>query len=189
MQPYLGEGNSCVPPCRLCRRLLVTFEIFHTHTQIYMHAGVFVIGPGWRKEVPVTWAPGPGAAGHTCRVANSLTHAHTHTRRHMYAQTHLDRQWTPASITVLSRSSLPLLSRSHLNRLIRPYLAFLLALLSHDCCHRKKCAETQRLTPNIAHSIALSLFSIHSANAIFALFVMFFSPFFFYQPTFFFCCF
>lgn len=90
--------------------------------------------------------------------------------------------------THTNQSSVPLLALSHLNSLVRPYLAFLLALLSHDydpydCPHRKKCAETQRLTANGAHEIAFFPLSLHSSNAIFALFFGVSSLFISNQPT------
>lgn len=157
------------------------WDFSHTHTQIYMHAGVVVIGPGWHGEVPVTWAPAPGAARWSYLPCYNLTNtlADTCMRTHILTGSehpHQSQFWAGARCPF---------SLSHLNRLIRPYLAFLLTLLSHDCCHRKKCAETQRLTPNVAHSIALFLFSIHSANAIFALFLMCFFPPFFLSAHFF----
>lgn len=158
----------------------------HTHTDIYACWG----GRHWPW---VTWRGSSNlSSSPRCSALVILAvlqpHTHTNTLADTCMRTHiLTGSEHPHQSQFWAGARCPF-SLSHLNRLIRPYLAFLLTLLSHDCCHRKKCAETQRLTPNVAHSIALFLFSIHSANAIFALFLMCFFPPFFYQPTFFFCC-
>ncbi len=85
--------------------------------------------PGWRKEVSGNVSQGPGAARWSYLASYNLTH--TLADGHRYVRTCLDRRQTPTSVRKSATARCPS-SLSHVNSLMRPYLAFVLMLLSHS---------------------------------------------------------
>lgn len=82
IRPYLGEGNSCVPPkfSSLSASLGDIQDFSHTHT--HTHAGAFVIGAEWRKEVSSNRSCSPRCSTLVILALLQLSHAvaymHTH---------------------------------------------------------------------------------------------------------------
>lgn len=83
IRPYLGEGNSCVPPkfSSLSASLGDIQDFSHTHTHTRM-LGRSSLAPSDVKRFPVTGAAAPGAARWSylpCYNSHTQSHICTHT--------------------------------------------------------------------------------------------------------------
>lgn len=115
---YLPRAPLTAP----CQRLSVTFEIFHTQTDIHAHAGAFVTGSGWRKESLSNLSSNPRCSALVILAvlqprAHANTHPHPADARARAADSHInhcvDPQLAASSLShTLEQTDTPIFSIS-----------------------------------------------------------------------------